>query len=438
MTERKLTATDVLRPVIKVGLLGVGAGIMGGVSIVLRGHQELTHRSIKLPTILQKLSDFEQRTVTVDTRFWAAVHRIHHEMTDVALAPFGRIANAVNWIRENPDRVQGVKIPETIRYLDPFVERFTLEEVMNIGNLANEYFKHRLRDKYRVPESYTSEELNALLYPDPEKPPYLYSNEKHTGDYTLDNMMDILGGDPHSPARFPSLNGVRSELLHIPKANEGAAGLFWAHPELLPEDLQRTDGRYRRPGKLDVALGFGVFSAAVLVSKGKYTPKDVLIAVIQGSVINGIKIGLQLIGGNSVNAFGHAGDPTEKQVVSIIWDRECKMQPNQDGTLSTDADRMGWIGQLIKRLTFEEAGKQKEHHNDPSKIAYTSQEDWQACLEVPWGSTVSYFTRNRLLSHIIEPGLGFDLREGERRPDQPHPAVKIIDDIRADQIKNAR
>lgn len=427
MAERKLTTTDVLSSVIKVGLVGIGAGLLGGASTTLRDHRELTHRSITLHSILQKFFDLEQRTLTVVPGLWAAVHRIHHQMEDVALAPFGRIANGVNYIRDNPDKAQGIKIPKAFRHLDPIVDSFTLEKVMEIGTLANNFFRERLGDRYKAPESYTAEELNALL--NPREPAYWYSNKIHTGDYTQEDMEDILGGDPHSPSRFSDPNGIRSILMHIPKVSQGAAGLFRAHPELIPEDLQSKDGQYKQYGKWDIALGFGISIAAVLAARGKFTPKDFLIAAVQGSAINSIKIGLQIIGINTVNSLGHAGRLNERQLVRAIQDHEYKIQPNPDGTISTDVERMSWIGRLLSKLTFDEVGRQWEHHNDPSKIAYTSKEGLQAWFEASWGSFVSYLAQSRWFP-LINPGSGFDLKEGERRPDQRHPAVKIIHNIR--------
>lgn len=436
MAERKLTTTDVLRPVIKVGVLGLGAGLFGGVSVILRSHRELTHRSVTLHPILQKIFDFEQRTITLNSKLWAAVHRTHHQVSDVALGPFGRIANAVNWIRDNPDKAQGVEIPETYPYLDPFVERFTLEEVMKIGNLANNFFRDRLGDRHRPPESYTTEELNVLL--NPREPTYWYSNQKHTGDYTQEEMEDTLGGDPHAPARFSESNGVRSELFHIPKVYQGAAGLFRAHPELLPEDLQSEDGQCRQYGKFDAALGLGIFSAAVLVTRGKYAPKDFLIAALQGTAIESIKWGLQLLGGNMVNAFGHAGNLNERQVVRVIQKHEYKIQPNPDGTVVTKGERIGGlISSLLKRLTLDEVGRQWEHHIDPSKIAYTFQKGFQAFDEAPFGSFIHFLAQSRWFP-LINPGSGFDLKEGERRPDELHPAAQIVNDIRSEQLIKAR
>ncbi len=433
MTERNIkTAFKALRPIIETGVAGVAAGLFGGASVTLRSHRELTHRSIVLHPILQRAFDFEQRTVTIDTRLWAGVHRIHHHMPDVALAPFSRIANAVKWIDSHPDEVKGVKVPETYPHLDPFVDKFTLAQVVEIGDLATEFFKRRLGKLYKPTESYRAEELTALL--NPEQPTYWYPHRSHKGAYTQEEMEDILGGDPHSPLRFPDLNGIRTELLHIPKVNEGAASLLRAHPELLSEDLQREDGQYKHYGKLDMAVGFGIASAAVLIARGKYTPKDFLIAAIQGSAINSIKIGLQLIGGNTVNAFGHAGSITGREMIEVVKGKEYnKIQVNRDGTVSTDAVKAGLIGRFLGAYTFDEVGGQKEHHDDPSKIAYTSEAGSKAVQEAPWGSFISFLAESKWVP-FINPGSGFNLKEGERRPDEADPILDIIHRIRAEQV----
>lgn len=434
MVERKLTITDVLRPVIKIGLIGFGAALFGGASITLRDHRELVHRSVKNSSFLQKIFDFEQRTLGVDPRFWAAVHRIHHQMTDVNLAPFARIARRYDWGINNPDKVEGVEVPDSFPLLDPEVESFTLPEVVQIGNLAREFYLQRLGDRYREPETYTAEESIAVFHR--TTPAYWYSNKEHTDGFTQEDMEDILGGDPHSPVRFPVANGIRTELFHFPKVNEGAAALFRAHPELLPEDLQSADGKYRKYGKPDIALGFGIAALAVLLARHRFTPKDFLIAAIQGIAINSIKIGFQVIGGNIVNALGHGGK-LEGQLTRAIKNDANKIQPNPDGTFSTNTRRMGLIGSFLSRLTFDEVGGQWEHHEDPSKIAYTSERGLQAWEEAPWGSFVSFLARSRWFP-LINPGSGFDLRKSERRPDQPHPAVEIIQNIRAAKLRKAR
>jgi hypothetical protein len=425
------TARKVLGPIAETALIGYAVGVLGGMSVTLRGHRQLTHRSVSLPRWVERGCDFEQRTVTVNTILWSAVHRIHHQMPDVALAPFGRITNAVNWVRDNPDQFPGAKIPEAYPHLDPFVQEFTLDQVMEIGGLTNKFLRDRLGERYRPPESYTAEELKALLHP--EQPTYLYPSQPHVGDYTLQEMEDILTGDPHSPVRFHGANGVRSELFHFPKLNDGAAGLLRAHPELIPKDLQSEDGQYKRYGKLDLALGFGIATAAVLLARGKYSPKDLLRAAIQGSAINGIKIGLQIIGGNTVNSLGHAGSLTEGQAASAVRSQKYKIEVNKDGTVSANVERAGWTGVFLGGFTLDEVGGQGEHHDDPSKIAYTSETGPKAWREAPWGSLISLLAKSKWFP-LINPGAGFELREGETRPDEAHPAVAIIQRIRAEQI----
>lgn len=432
MPERNAKiALNVLRPIVETGIAGFTAGLLGGASVTLRSHRELTHKSVVLHPILQKVCDFEQRTVTIKTRNWAEVHRIHHKWPDVAAAPFSRIANGIRWIRENPDKAEGVKIPETYPNLDPFVPEFNLAQVVEIGDLITEYFRQRLKG-YKPRESYTAEELKALL--NPKQPTYWYSDQPHQGEYNQEEMEDILGGDPHSPARFSDSNGVRRELLHIPKVNEGASALFRAHPELMSEDLQSEDGQYKQYGKWDMALGFGIASAAVLVARGKYTPKDFLIAATQGSAINTIKIFLQLIGGNTVNSFGHAGSLTDREIIKIMRGQEANKIPvNPEGSISADTMRAGLIGRFLGWFTFDEVGGQKKHHDDPSKIAYTSEIGLKAHREAPWGSFISFLAQSKWVP-FINPGPGFDLKEGERRPDEAHPAVGIINRIRAAQL----
>ncbi len=433
--RREHPVFDVLRPIAITVAAGYAAGKLAGAGVTLRNHRELTHKSLVVSPILQKVIDLEQRTVTVDTKFWAGVHRIHHLWRDTKTAPFSRIANGVKWMNNNPEKAQGVEKPKKYRYLDPFVEEFTEGQVLEIGNLTTEFLKEKLGKRYKQPESYTTEELVALL--NPQKPTYLYSDESHEDGYTQEEMQDILTSDPHSPALFPGSNGVRTELLHIPKVNKGATDLLRTYPDLLDEDLQSKDGKYKKPGKLDMALGFGILSLGVLIArgigaKGKLTPRDFLIAAIQGSAINSIKIGFEIIGGNSVNSLGHMGTPTESELVRAIGSKEYTIQPNKNGTAYTDARSAGWIGRFFTRLTLDEVGGQKEHHDDPSKIAYTSETGLEAWRNARWGSFVSFLAENKWFP-LIKKGKGFDLKPGERRPDEAHPAVELIEQIRAEQ-----
>lgn len=434
MVESKTDGSShILRKVAGAALIGAAAGVAGGVGVTLNSHRRLTHKSVELPAPLVKVFDFEQRTLSVDTRFWAAVHRFHHHFADVSLAPFARIASAVDWIRENPDKAKGVEIPESFPHLDPFVDRFKLDEVMKIGHLADDYYKEKLGDRYKKPESYTEGQLQELL--NPEKPVYLYAPEGE-GDYTPDEMMDVLGRDPHSPALFPEKNGVKSEFWHIPKVNRGLAGLLRTNPDLIPTDLQRADGKYPEYGKKDIALGFAVASAisvAISVARGKRSPKDLLIAAALGVEANAIKIGMEMMGGNAVNALGHGGDLGEEDIVPAISDPEYRIKANRDGKISTKTARMHWVGTFLHLITLGEVGGQGEHHDDPSKIAYTSKRGLEAWREDPYGSLVSFVANTAMLTRIIKPGQGFDLKPGEKRPDEAHPAVELIEQIRAEQ-----
>lgn len=432
--KEKIQPLKVLGPVAKVVAAGIGAGVLGGVSITLRHHRELTHRSVTLHPLLQDAIDFEQRTLTVEPRIWAAVHRIHHQMADATLAPFYRIARAVNWIRDNSEETRGVVVPETFPFLDPYVDRFKFEDVMEIGNMAIELMKERMGVQYRAPEKYTPRQLKTLL--NPTEPRYWYSIREHRGDeYTQEELADILLGDPHSPVRVapPDLNGVRFILAHTTGLYKMTADLFKAHPQLMPKDLQTEDGQVKKYGNFDLALGFAIPSMAVLIARGRLGPKDVLTAAVAGSAINGMRIGFLIFGGKLVNSLGHAGTMNKGEVARVIRSQEYTPKLNPDGTVATDTSDNSWLGRFFSRMTFDEVGGQKEHHEDTGKIAYTSKKGFKAWMEAPWGSLVSALARSKYFP-LINPGDNFNLKVGEIRPDQPHPAVEIIQRLRAEQL----
>jgi hypothetical protein len=423
MSERNKHLAEII-------VAGVGLGILGGMGITLRHHRELTHRSVDLHPALRASIDFEQRTNGVgDPTIWAAVHRIHHHFPDATLYPYYRIARAVDWITENPDKADGVVIPKTVPHLDPYVEEFDMKDVLEVGNHAKEYVKNRLGKDYEPPKDYSPAQLEEELYP--KTPQYFYpTGEKHKGRYSQELIADILLGDPHSPVRVPppERNGVRGVLKGNFTMYRRAANMFRARPDLKPEDLQHEDGKNKTYSRYDVLAGIAVLSTAALIRRGKFTPKDVAIAALAGLAIAGVKAGYEVLGGNIVNSFGHAGVLDSRRITRALAGKEYKPKLNPDGTLSADSVGAGFLGDLFSLMTLDEVGGQDEHHNAPEKIAFTSKKGLESLRQAPWGNFLSALAKNKYFP-LINPGSGFS----GRRPDLPNPAMEIIHRRRIEQ-----
>lgn len=416
----------------KIVAAGLALAIPGIAGVTALHHREETHESLELHPVLKTLIRAEMRVYSPDSTIWAAVHRIHHSVPDATLAPFYRITRAIDWMQANPKQAQGVTIPDSYQYLDRFVDRFSREDVLTIGHYAEDLMIERLGGTYEPPSSYTEEELKVLL--NPTEPMYFYpKGPKHAGEYTQDEIADILLGDPHSPVRIPppQKNGVRGVLEDNVELYRIASHLFRDRPELKPKDLQTgkvvDHQKVRYIGFVEGSL---VAAGLVLLYRNKYEPKDFLKALLAGTAINTVKLGFHIAGGNVTNSLGHAGKMTPERNRIAIFGKEYRPDLNPDGTVSTDSVNGGLLGRLISMFTFDEVGGQKEHHLGPDKIAFTSQEGIKAWMEAPWGMFLSVLARSRYFPFIKE-GPGF---EGDR-PDKPSPGVELIHLRRAKQME---
>lgn len=429
-------AREFVPTVAKALPLGVGLGLASVGGITWRHHRELTHKSLQLDPYFQRLIDLEERTIGMDPTIWASVHRIHHQMADASLFPFYQIARAARWLEDHPEMKTKVQIPEEFRHLDLFVDVFTKDQVLQIGTIADEEIKMRLGSEYKEPDGYTEKELKKLF--NPTEPQYWYDAVKREpGKYSTEEMARILLTDPHSPVlqrpKNGRLNGVRAEILHNVRDYKVAGNLFKAEPTLKPEDLKRDNDGQERHVVADILKGFGLASVAALVIKGKYQPKDIALAVVAGSAANGMKMLAGLSGGNITNGLGHDGPLTAKDLLRALSKKEYQIKLNPDGSVSTNTVYTGFIGRILSWITFDEVGGQDEHHKFPGKIAYTSRTGRDAIIDAPWGSFTSYLAHSKHFG-FIKPGEGFDLKEGERRPDMPHEGLEIIQSIRAAQL----
>lgn len=435
-SKEKIQPSEILRSAVKITAAGLALGVPGVAGVTALHHRALTHGSLEINPFLEAAINAEMKLYSPEPRIWAAVHRVHHSVPDAALDPFLDIAQVIKWKQANPDKAQEVTIPDSFPYLDPFVDAFSLSDVVEIGYHAENIMRDRLGGSYEPPSSYTKEELQAIL--NPTEPMYFYRRgPKHVGDYTQREIAECLLGDPHSPVRIPppEQNGVRGVLEYNVQLYSRVSHLFRDRPDLMPKDLQNIDGSISRNRSFeDVARGVMLPAVLTLIAKGKYKPEDFAKAAFTGGAIYAIKLGLHIFGGNITNSLGHAGVMTSERFINAIFGKEYKPVLNPDGTVSTDSVNSGVLGRLISIFTGDEVGGQKEHHLGPGKIAYTSQEGIRAWMEAPWGRFLSFLARSRYFP-LINEGPGFDLKEGEIRPDEPNPGVLIIHRNRVRQMQ---
>ena len=430
--SEKIKSYQVLRTGAKIVAAGIAYGVPGVALVTLVHHRQDTHRSVKVHSWVEAVTDLIMKIYSPDRTDWDATHRGHHFNRDVTLYPQYRITQAIDWIRAKPNRAQGIKIPDDYKHLDRFVPSFSKEDVLEIGHIGEQIVKDCLGGAYQPPESYKLEDLQSIL--NPTEPQYFYSKslKEHKGKYSQEEIAEVLLGDPHSPARMSGRNGVREVLLGNVGLYRASAHLFRDMPELKPKDLQlgkEVDHRKARiRGFIEGSL---VAAAGVLRARNKYEPKDFLKALLAGTTINTVALGLHISGGNITNSLGHAGVTTPEGFLQAIGAKEYKLVLNPDGTVSTDSVSGGILGRLVSWLTFDEVGGQKVHHLHPEQIAFTSQKGLKAWLEAPWGMTLRTLAHSKYFP-LIEPGEGF---EGEVRPDMPNQGVKIIELRRVEQRK---
>lgn len=402
---------------------------IGAADITMRNHREKTHRSLEIHPWVAQIFDTLQRTYGGHPIEWAAVHRIHHSATDASLAPFWRINRALEWLDNNPDHAEIVKVPEKFPHLDPFVESFSEADVRGIGKYADNLLRKRLGDTYEEPGVYKPQELRKLL--NPTEPQYFYPTEQHKGPYTQDDIAEILLGDPHSPVRVRK-NGVRGVIKDNYTYYKNAGDLFREKPHLKEKDLR--DEKSEKPiTRKDYMLGVAVPAAAVFLMRGEWSPVGAAKAVAAGAVIDAGRIAYLLAGGNVVNSLGHAGELNQRLLAKALREETFKPRVKPDGSVTTDAVDAGFIGRALSWATLDEVGGQDQHHLYPGNIAYTSEKGWKAWRDAPWGMTLKTLAESKYFP-LLKPGKGFDLKPGEVRPDMPNDGLQIIHQRRREQL----
>lgn len=425
---------ELVRSSAKVAATGVAAGLVGVAGITIRHHRELTHKSLELSERLQKAIDLEQRSLGVkEAGPWASVHEIHHAMRDATLFPFYRIYHAIE-----EAKTRGIPIPDSFLHLDPGVDQFDRKTVETIGRMADTLVKDRLKHLYKPPAFTEDAEILKTLNPTEAQYHYPKRVRKNSaGEYTADELARLLLTDPHSPPLMRGENGVQSVAKSNISLYQVPADAFRFIPSIKPEHLQRPeDFQVKNEGadwktRRAVIGGFAIPIAAMYAINRDYTWKGFGKAILEGAAINGIRIGTEVVGGNVTNSAGHMGDPVQTEIAQAFLNRTYKIKLKSDGTYSTNTVGKGLMGKLASWATLDEVGGQEVHHEKPWKIAYTDAEGRQAVIEAPWGSLLEYLAKNDSIADI-KRGEGFG---GKERPDVVHPAVKLIEDKRAEQYK---
>ncbi|MEK7617130.1 MAG: hypothetical protein AAB414_03680 [Patescibacteria group bacterium] len=407
-----------------------------GVTIV--HHRQDTHRSLEADPEYEDFVYKEMRVYSPTPKIWADVHRNHHRYRDVSLAPFMRIARAIDWMEANPDKAKGVDTPpDSYLYLDPKVTTFSKQDVLDIGHSAEEDLQKRTKGLCPPPTYYTKEKLEKLL--NPTGPMYYYTRHKRNTDYTQEEIEDRMSRDPHSPLLVPDENGVRAVLLRNAFLYSDFSHMLRDIPQLRSPDLQTGEVIDHKMVRLQ---GFvdGTLEAAELVYKyrNKHEPGDDLIALAAGLGINLIKLGFHIAGGNITNSYGHAGETTPTSIIQATLDNQYHLVVNpKQGTASTDSVTGGVVGKSLSAFTFDEVGGQDAHHKFPNRIAYTLRTGFKGFIDAWWGTTLEALANNKDFPYL-NPGKGFPGVEFEDRPDMPNRGVLLVEKRRVEEAKHLK
>ncbi len=435
--EVNIKPVEVVKTLAKVAAAGFAFSLPGSLWVIINEHRRWTHRSIEVDSALEDPLDGYMKIYAPEPRIWAAVHDGHHKLRDVDLFSFLEISDAVEWMESRPDRDQKVPIPNEYSHLDRGVERFNLKGVKKIGGHARAILIDRMGGEYRPPSDYTDEKLRDILNPTSPRWSYDYDPiaANHKNEYTLREIARVILRDPHSPYLAGKQNGVREVMERNVPFYQVASHIYKKYPRFMPKHLRNEDDSISRDRNFgDYALGVGLPTLAVLIAKGvgsrgNLKTEDLIKTALYGGVIFGARLGFHIAGGNITNSLGHAGVMTSERFPKAILGKKYEFELNPNGSISTNVIYGGILGRLINFITFDEVGGQEEHHEHPEKIEYTSQKGLRAWVDAPWGMTLKTLAHSEHFPWI-RPGRGFDLKEGEIRPDMPNPGVLLIEQRR--------
>lgn len=413
--------------------LTAGAAFVSLANTAIRDHRVHTHRSLEFN------NDSVERAARVvgghltDTKRWAAVHRVHHSTPDANLEPFVELADYIDWrSRPGSETSEHPELPDEVRGYDPAVEAINLDTAYEIGCLAREL----VGGLYQPAEHYSPIAGVQLL--ESGWPRYFYEDKKQMKHdrknpvrFDPENKPSLrqirfLLRDPHSPALHTlGIPGILRD--NVP--NYGYAENNFEDPAFRSKDLlpDATDTWIRENrGSLRYAYAGGMALAGVLLGHDK-APSKIARNAVLGAAASGLAVVTLIGGGNSTNAFGHAGVPGSEDKRQALSDLiHGKVYPKPDGTYTTDGS---W---WLSLLTLDEVGGQEVHHDHPDKIAYSLKNGGAKLIEATFGSSLEFLARHGI---IFKPGDNFDGRD--QRPDLPSEAVLKLQDYRAKKLAEA-
>ncbi len=418
-------------PLTQLGVIAFGALA----ETTINKHRIRTHRSIVARPMAQRVLDILGAPFA-DTDTWAAVHRVHHSTPDANLHPFLELADYIKWREAHPGAHDHIELPETILGFDPGAKEMTLDEVLTVGELTRDL----VDGMYHPQENYSDAEVTHLL--DMSRLRYAYDDRltdkpKAPIDRTktLDDLAPILR-DPHSPVLEPAVTmrgiatpgGVIGTWLRNRPRYDEVDGRLRYNPELRNPDIITTSTEqkvFTHKNKIRLAAVGAAALARIALTRPE-TPAKIMQRGVEGAAIFGGATAALLFGGNTTNAWGHAGDlsarPDESHLDNMRRLVRGEVRMKADGTYTTN-------NKILSAPTFDEVGGQKEHHDHPDYIAYTREIGVDGFRDAPFGSVLKLMADRGIL---FEHGPGF---EGNR-PDLPSDAILALESIRRAYYQN--
>lgn len=395
---------------------------------VLNNHISETHRAAKLHPTLRRAARFEQRTASIYPENWASKHRLlHHQFPDVDAFNFWKTYRLILHAGKT-----GFDVPQTFKGYDRLVEEFTLDEIMQIGVLMEDYVGATFGERRWTPDfSFLTDEQVSQLLEDPE-PKYYYDHSlfRKKEPYTDEEATHIMLRDQHSPLLAPprkdgSWNGVRYELRFDTLLNHVPTKLFRQRPYLMPEDLRPKSEDPVRNNAPEIVSGFVLFALAASLALKDGSPKGIAKATVAGSLANGLGLLFLKESVGLVNGFGHMGRMTPENIRKAALNRNYEIIPNPDGSIGSDTAEGGWLGAFLGLITYGEATLQWGHHKEPWAIAYPDS-NGKVSMKTAFAGTIFERMADSRYLPFIKRGDGLPVDENGRRADEPHPVVEIV------------
>ena len=437
---------------VQQGMIAGAAGMGFVLDTVVIPHRERTHQSVTLNPVLDRAGRYVLSLAGVRSDTWAAVHTNHHGKTDADFAPMIQAGDLLDFRDEHPE-LDWPELPERFVGLDPVAEP-TPKEVQRLAGLA----RRNVKGGYEKPDSYTKEEVEAILFT--TEPRYFYEespsrikdgirrvkkfwNRNDSEPQVKKSPLDILREadiykhfevrDPHSPVLH------RLGTLGVALHNVGLFGKPARHYEdrdnrpdhLKDVDLDK-DGNPPKDRKVNFVVGNMVLSATLGIAQGERSPAQIAKNAALGGATAVAAYGIYIGGGNFINSYGHGGATPWRSFVTG------KIKMLKDGTFAADAPA------AATTATFGE-GKQDFHHKHPEAVCYSkfaeqyletdysqvylghtetqteNRKPWLRWFDDPFGSAVLAAVNH---GWGMKPGPQFaDRKPGELRPDVPSEEV---------------